>query len=145
MGVSPMIPSPRTSARGSRAGRPCHVPHAPMRVSTPGTERNPWGGSCMNDQASLHELELRIRDVSLDLDPEAMRRAAHRVADYVVDRMVNLRESTLGQELHREETEALLREPLPEGPMDFDDVFAKFARDVAPYSIALDHPRFWNP
>jgi glutamate/tyrosine decarboxylase-like PLP-dependent enzyme len=97
----------------------------------------------MNDQASLHELEMRIRDVSLDLDPDAMRRAAHRVADYVVDRMVNLRESTLGQELHREDTEALLREPLPENPMAFEEVFAKFARDVAPYSIPLDHPRFF--
>jgi len=97
----------------------------------------------MKDQASFNELEMRIRDVSLDLHPEAMRRAAHRVADYVVDRIVNLRESTLGQELHREETEALLREPLPENPMDFDEVFAKFARDVVPYSIPLDHPRFF--
>jgi len=97
----------------------------------------------MNDQPSLQELETRLRDVSLDLDPEAMRRAAYRVADYVVDRIAHLREATLGQELHREETEALLREPLPENPMNFDEVFDKFARDVAPYSIPLDHPRFF--
>ncbi len=97
----------------------------------------------MKDQDSLNELETRIHDVSLDLDPEAMRRAAHRVADYVVDRIANLRESALGQELHREETEALLREPLPENPMSFEEVFAKFAQDVAPYTIPLDHPRFF--
>lgn len=97
----------------------------------------------MKDQDSLHELEMRIHDVSLDLDREAMRRAAHQVADYVVDRIANLRESTMGRELHREETEALLREPLPEDPMNFEEVFAKFAHDVAPYATPLDHPRFF--
>ena len=97
----------------------------------------------MDHPSPFHELEARIRDASLDHDPEAMRRAAYRVADYVVDRLVNLRGSTLGQELRREETERLLREPLPEDPMSFDAVFAKFARDVAPYYIPLDHPRFF--
>jgi glutamate/tyrosine decarboxylase-like PLP-dependent enzyme len=97
----------------------------------------------MKDQASLEELEARIRDVSLDLDPEAMRDAAHLVVDYVIDRIANLRERPLGRELRREETEALLREPLPEDPTSFPEVFRKFTHDVAPNATALDHPRFF--
>ena len=97
----------------------------------------------MTDQTSLEELEARIHDVSLDLDPQSMREAGYRVVDYLVNRLVSLRSSPLGRELRREETEGLLREALPENPQDFADVFAKFCRDVAPNTIPLDHPRFF--
>lgn len=96
----------------------------------------------MNDQNSLEDLEARIHDISLDFDPRTMRQAGYRVIDYLVERIVNLRKRSFGQELSREETEALLREPLPENPTEFEEVFAKFCRDVAPNSIALDHPLF---
>ena len=98
----------------------------------------------MNDQESLEELEARIRDISLDFDAATMREAGYRVIDYLVDRIVNLRKRPLGRELGREQTEALLREALPENPMEFGDVFAKFCGDVAPNSVPLDHPRFFG-
>jgi len=94
-------------------------------------------------QDSLEGLEGRIHDISLDLDPQTMRQAGYHVIDYVVDRIVNLRSSPLGRELGREQTEALLREALPENPTAFEEVFAKFCHDVAPNSITLDHPRFF--
>ena len=97
----------------------------------------------MNDQNSLEELEARIHDISLDLDPQTMRQVGYRVIDYLVDRVVSLRNRPLGRELSREETEALLREALPENPIAFEEVFAKFCRDVAPNSVPLDHPRFF--
>ena len=97
----------------------------------------------MNDQNSLEALEARIHDISLDLDPQTMRQAGYRVIDYLVDRVVSLRNRPLGRELSREETEALLREALPENPTAFEEVFAKFCRDVAPNSVPLDHPRFF--
>jgi glutamate/tyrosine decarboxylase-like PLP-dependent enzyme len=97
----------------------------------------------MNDQNSLEELEARIHDISLDLDPQTMRQAGYQVIDYLVDRVVSLRNRPLGRELSREETEALLREALPENPIAFEEVFAKFCRDVAPNSVPLDHPRFF--
>lgn len=97
----------------------------------------------VNNQNSLEDLDARIHDISLDLDPQTMRQAGYRVIDYLVERIVNLRKSPLGRELSREETEALLREALPENSMQFEEVFAKFCRDVAPNSIALDHPRFF--
>ena len=97
----------------------------------------------MNEQNSLEELKARIHDISLDLDPETMREAGYRVIDYLVDRIVSLRNRPLGRELSREETEALLREPLPENAKEFEEVFAQFRRDVAPNSVPLDHPRFF--
>jgi aromatic-L-amino-acid decarboxylase len=97
----------------------------------------------MNERTSLQQLEARIRDVSLDLDPEAMRQAAYQVVDYLVERISNIRMRTLGEELRREETEKILREPLPENPSRFQDVFEIFARDIAPNTISLDHPRFF--
>ncbi len=97
----------------------------------------------MNDPTSLEELEARIRDVSLDLDPAAMRRAAYQAADYLVERISSVRTRSLGQELRREETESLLRESLPENPGKLTDILERFARDIAPNTISLDHPRFF--
>ncbi len=97
----------------------------------------------MNGDAPLRELEAKIGDVSLDFDPEAMRRAGYRVVDWIVNRIASLRESSLGEELSREEAEKLLREPMPEGPTSFEEVFAEFAGKVAPNAIPLDHPRFF--
>ena len=97
----------------------------------------------MDSRIPLDQLESNIRDVSLDVDPESMRRAGYQVVDWIVNRLASLRESALGQELSREETEKLLREPMPEEPSNFDRVFAAYARDVAPNTIQLDHPRFF--
>lgn len=97
----------------------------------------------MIPEASLADLEARIPEVSLDVDPEAMRRAGYRVVDWIVQRLAALRRSNLGQELTREETERLLREPMPEEPSDFHQVFDEYACKVAPNAVQLDHPRFF--
>jgi len=82
-------------------------------------------------------------DASLDFDPGAMRRAGYQVIDWIVSRIENLRASDLERELTREQTESLLREPMPEEPCNLDDVFEAYRTKVAPNSIALDHPRFF--
>ncbi len=97
----------------------------------------------MDFETTIEELEARIADASLDIDQDSMRRAGYRVVDWIVDRIATLRESSLGQELNREETERLLREAMPEEPSNFDQVFEEFARKVAPNAIHLDHPRFF--
>jgi aromatic-L-amino-acid decarboxylase len=91
----------------------------------------------------LGMLAARIHDVSLEMDPESMRRMGYSVVDWIVERLSTLRESSLGRELPREETEKLLREPMPELPSAFSDVFRQYTSHVAPDSIALDHPRFF--
>ncbi len=97
----------------------------------------------MAEPVSLEQWEARIRDVSLDLDAETMRRAGYRVVDYLVKRLTELRGSKLGRELAREETEKLLREPMPEEASDFDAVFDAYASKVAPNAVAIDHPQFF--
>ena len=91
------------------------------------------------------QLESRIRDRSLDFEPEWMRRAGYVVVDWIVARLGRLgnREAGLGDELSREETERILAEALPEQPTSFEVVFDQFARLVAPHAVALDHPRFF--
>ncbi len=97
----------------------------------------------MPSEPSLEQLEAKLGDVSFDWDEAAMRRAGHQVIDWVVRRIGSLRAASLGQELRREETERLLREPMPEGPAPFEEVLEEYARKVAPHAIPLDHPRFF--
>lgn len=97
----------------------------------------------MTSETSLDQLEQRIQDVSLELDREAMRRAGYRVVDWLVARQAGLRESPLGCELSRAETEKLLREKLPEEPAPFEQVFEEYLEKVAPNAFQLDHPRFF--
>lgn len=97
----------------------------------------------MDPETSLDRLEAGISDISLDWDQDSMRQAGYRVIDWMVNRIASLRESNLGQELTREETERLLREPMPEEPCAFDQVFEEYARKIAPNATSLDHPRFF--
>lgn len=97
----------------------------------------------MDKDILLEQLEERIDDASLDPDPELMRQGGYRVVDWIVERLQNLRASSLGRELDREQTEALLREPMPEEGSSFEQVFAEYAEKVAPNAISLDHPRFF--
>ena len=96
----------------------------------------------MDSENSLEQVEARIHDVSLDFETEGMRRAGYLVVDWIVARLGRLRdpETGVGQELSRDETEKLLREPLPEQPSSFEAVFDQYARRVAPNAISLDHP-----
>ncbi len=87
----------------------------------------------MNSKIPLTRLEARLRDVSLELDPDSMRRAGYRVIDWLIDRSSKMRESTLGMELSRDETETLLKEPMPEQASTFDRVFDEYAQKVAPH------------
>jgi aromatic-L-amino-acid decarboxylase len=97
----------------------------------------------MTQPIALEQLEARIREVSLDLDAETMRRAGYRAVDFLVKRLTEIRASKLGRELTREEAEALLREPMPEEPSDFDAVFDEYVRKVAPNATQIDHPQFF--
>jgi len=94
----------------------------------------------MIPEASLADLEARIPEVSLDVDPEAMRRAGYRVVDWIVQRLAALRRSNLGQELTREETERLLREPMPEEPSDFHQVFDEYGLIAQPAEARSETP-----
>jgi glutamate/tyrosine decarboxylase-like PLP-dependent enzyme len=98
----------------------------------------------MNRVPSLTELESKIADLSLDLEPQSMREIGYRAIDWIVQRQTGLRGSTLGRELGREETELLFREPMPEDGQDPQRVFDQFAEKVAPNVVHVDHPMFFG-
>ncbi len=98
----------------------------------------------MQSETPLEELASRIKDLSLDLDPDIMRLAGYRVMDWIVERQQRLPECELGRELSREETEALLREPMPEEGLDFGKVLKEYFQKVAPNVVPVDHPRFFG-
>ena len=97
----------------------------------------------MNFEIPLEQLVSRISGVSLDMDSETMRKAGYQVVDWLVERIESLRESPVGRELSREKTEQLLRQPMPDDPSDFREVFEEYKLKVAPYAYQLDHPRFF--
>ncbi len=97
----------------------------------------------MSSRPSLEQLEQRLRDVSLEMDAEAMRRAGYRIIDWLVERQLGMRASPVGRELSRDETERLLREGMPEEASSFDRVFDEYTEKVAPNAFCLDHPRFF--
>jgi glutamate/tyrosine decarboxylase-like PLP-dependent enzyme len=97
----------------------------------------------MASERTLDQLERRIQDISLEMDLETARSAGYRIVDWLIARRKGLRESPLGRELSREETEELLREKFPEEPRSFDQVFDEYVEKVAPNAFQLDHPRFF--
>jgi len=97
----------------------------------------------MSSKPSLKELESKIKDLSLEFDPALMRQAGYRVVDWMVERQMRLPGSAMGQELPRGETEALLRETMPEEQGDFNRVFDEYLEKIAPNSVPVDHPRFF--
>jgi len=67
----------------------------------------------------------------------------YRVIDLLVDYWHSLPEQPLGKRATREEMESLLREPLPQQGMPFEEVLQQFRCDVMPNIINVDHPRYF--
>ena len=80
------------------------------------------------------------------LDPEnwnAFRAQAHRALDEALDFVQSVRERPVWREMP-DDVKAELREPFPQDPSDFSDVYARFARTILPYATGNIHPRFWG-
>jgi aromatic-L-amino-acid decarboxylase len=80
------------------------------------------------------------------LDPadwERFRRSAHRALDDALDYMRDIREQPAWQPVP-EAVKERLREPMPQQPSAFEDVYREFTRTILPYSAGNIHPRFWG-
>jgi glutamate/tyrosine decarboxylase-like PLP-dependent enzyme len=71
-----------------------------------------------------------------------LRLAAADALDWALTHALTLPEQTIGQSAPRAVTEHLLREPPPEGPVDFHHALREFRLKVLPYSLRTNHPRF---
>jgi hypothetical protein len=64
--------------------------------------------------------------------------------DLLVRRMEELASGPVMRTATRDDLEARIDEPAPEGPRDFTDLLARLDRDVLPYVGHFDHPRFFG-
>ena len=81
------------------------------------------------------------------LDPanwDAARRLAHRALDDTFDTLAAVRDGVPWRAVPNDVRAALADDPLPRGPHDLDDVYARFAQLVAPYAVDNRHPRFFG-
>ena len=80
----------------------------------------------------------------LAIDREAMRRMGYAAVDLLVRRIDELASGPVLRTASRDELEARIDEPAPEGRGDFGDLLARLDRDVLPYVGHFDHPRFFG-
>lgn len=80
--------------------------------------------------------------VSLDPEPEVMRRLGYELVDRVVEHMATLADQRVAQRGTGSELAVLVDEPLPEGPTDIDKCYDFFFQRVVPGMTRVNHPRF---
>ncbi len=80
----------------------------------------------------------------IDTDPEEMRRMGYQVIDTIVERLTTLSDQPTGRNAERAEMEALLRTPLPEDRVAFEQLLKDYRDKILHYAFHLDHPRFFG-
>jgi glutamate/tyrosine decarboxylase-like PLP-dependent enzyme len=75
-------------------------------------------------------------------DPSELRRLAHRMIDDAFDDLASLRERPAWRPMPPEH-EARFGSPLPRAGAGAVQAYEAYRRDVAPYRMGNDHPRFW--
>ena len=78
----------------------------------------------------------------LDFDPEAMRAMGHAMVDMVVDHWRHMSEKPAAVERDLAGLRAVLREPLPEAPGDWQDALATAREFIFESMGQIAHPRF---
>jgi len=81
---------------------------------------------------------------TLELPAEEIRKLGYRIVDLLVDRAATLPDRPVTGWGGREQLEALFREPAPERPRDPGEVLARLERDLLPWFMPIDHPRFFG-
>lgn len=73
---------------------------------------------------------------------DEQRSASQSIVDFVLDDFGHLPERSVGRSASRQTMEALLREPLSEQGLGFEQVLSEFREKVAPHALRVHHPRF---
>jgi len=79
----------------------------------------------------------------IDTDPEEMRRMGYQAIDAIVEHLSTLKDRPTGRQAQRAEMEALLREPLPEGRVPFEQLLDDYREKIVRHAFHLAHPRFF--
>jgi glutamate/tyrosine decarboxylase-like PLP-dependent enzyme len=79
----------------------------------------------------------------LTLSVEEMRELGHTIVDLIVEHFATLPDQPVTGRASRRELESRLREPIPTDPRPASEVVEQLRRDVLPFAIHVDHPRFF--
>jgi glutamate/tyrosine decarboxylase-like PLP-dependent enzyme len=79
----------------------------------------------------------------IDTDPEEMRRLGYQAVDAIVEHLSTLSQRPTGRKAERAEMEKLLREPLPEGRVPFEQLLDDYREKILSHAFHLAHPRFF--
>jgi aromatic-L-amino-acid/L-tryptophan decarboxylase len=80
---------------------------------------------------------------TLELSREGMRDFGYRIVDLLVEHFATLPEQPVRGWASRGELEARFREPAPNRPSDPAVVLARLQRDLMPFFVRINHPRFF--
>ena len=82
-------------------------------------------------------------DPTLRLEPDEMRRLGYQVIDMLVDHFTTLPDKPVTRKGTRTQMESVFSEPMPDLPMDGDELLDLVNREVFTNVMHLDHPRFF--
>lgn len=82
-------------------------------------------------------------EARITLTPERMRELGYRVVDRIVEHLTTLPDQSVTGRATREELEERLREPMPEEGAPPEAVLERLEREVLPFMMHVDHPRFF--
>lgn len=80
---------------------------------------------------------------TLELPAEEIRKLGYRIVDLLVERAATLPDRPVTGWGDRGQLEALFREPAPERPRAPGEVLDRLERDLLPWFMPIDHPRFF--
>jgi len=95
-----------------------------------------------DDAAALERLRAACASPLDHPGADEQRRASQQVVDFVLDDMAQLAQRPVGKSASRQDMEAILREPLSEDGIGFEQTLHDFRTRVVPHALRVNHPRF---
>lgn len=85
----------------------------------------------------------KMEENPLAIDPEEMRRIGYLAVDTIVRHLAALGDGPPNGPADRATMEALFAQPLPRTGVPMEDLIGRFAGEIIPHSLKVNHPRFF--
>jgi aromatic-L-amino-acid decarboxylase len=81
--------------------------------------------------------------MTLDLSPEEFRQLGYHAVDLLADQLANIPDGPTRRMLTEDQRQALMQQPLPQGPQSPQTLIERYASDILPYPMGNNSPRFF--